>query len=146
MRKVLLTTDASPHSLRAARMIGELARKDPEMQITILHVVPLPTVLTPAAAAGAPLTLPSRLEEYIKNDLTEILRVTIEAVGIDHGRIRTSHTIGTAAESILAAARHETCDLIVLGRRGLSPLKELLLGSVSQAVLHKAQCPVLIVP
>ncbi len=146
MRRALLAADASAHSLRAAKLLGDLARKDPELMITILHVVPLPEVLTPAAAAGAPLTLPSRLEDYMKTHLTEILRLTVEALGVGGDRVKTMHAIGTAAESILTEAKHEPYEMIVMGRRGLSPLKEMLLGSVSQAVLHRAHIPVLIVP
>lgn len=146
MKRVLLATDASEHSLRAARLLGEMAHKDPEMGVTLLHVVPLPEVLQPAAAAGAPLTLPSRLEDYIGNTVPQIMEATMAALGLEQGRVRTLHVVGTSAEGILTEAKQGGYDLIVMGRRGLSPLKELFLGSVSQAILHRAHVPVLIVP
>jgi nucleotide-binding universal stress UspA family protein len=146
MKKALLATDASAASLRAARALGNLARLDPDMQVTVLHVVPLPEVLTPGAAAGAPLTLPGRLDDYLQSTVQDVLARTVEALGLGPGRAKTMHMIGLAGDSILSEAKLGGYDLIVMGRRGFSPLKELLLGSVSQAVIHRAHCPVLLVP
>jgi nucleotide-binding universal stress UspA family protein len=52
---------------------------------------------------------------------------------------------GNVAETILQTAAEEQCDLIVLGSRGLSGFKRLMLGSISNAVAAKAQCPVLVI-
>lgn len=146
MKHALLATDASEHSLRAARLLGELASHDPELEVTILHVVPLPEVLQPAAAAGAPLTLPARLEDYVATVVPEVMKKTLEALGVEKGRVRTTHMVGTASDAILDEVRRTKYDFVVMGRRGLSPLKELFLGSVSQGVLHRAHIPVFIVP
>ena len=52
---------------------------------------------------------------------------------------------GNVAETILQTAAEEQCDLIVLGSRGLSGFKRLMIGSISNAVAAKAQCPVLVI-
>ena len=52
---------------------------------------------------------------------------------------------GDLADEILRAAREEGFDLIVVGHRGLSPLKAFLLGSVSNRVVSHAPCSVLVV-
>ena len=146
MRRALLATDASDASLRAARVLGNMARLDPDLEVTVLHVVPLPETLTPAAAIGAPLTLGDKLDEYLQQRLQEVLVRSVQALCLPAERVSTHHEIGMAAETILTLAEKGGYDLIVMGRRGLSPLKELLLGSVSQAVLHRAKVPVLMVP
>jgi nucleotide-binding universal stress UspA family protein len=146
MKKALLATDASEASLRAAIELGELGRLNPELTVTILHVVPLPEVLTPAAAAGAPLTLPGRLDEYLQTRVDEVLERTIQALGLPTGRYKVTHTIGIPGDAILSEAKLGGYDLIVMGRRGLSPIREMFLGSVSQAVLHRCTCPLLLVP
>jgi nucleotide-binding universal stress UspA family protein len=53
--------------------------------------------------------------------------------------------VGDAAQEIVAAAERLGADLIVLGRRGVGAMEELLLGSVSQKVLHRARSNVLTV-
>ena len=52
---------------------------------------------------------------------------------------------GDYAQEIIEVAKRNDCDLIIMGSRGMSPIKELLLGSVSLKVMHHASCPVMIV-
>jgi len=144
MPKALLATDASDASMRAAKSLGELVGHHPEWEVTVLHVVPLPEALT-AAAAGAPLTLPGRIDEYIQTRLQDVLRSTVEALNMPMEQVKTIHVIAIPGEAILHEAKQGHYDLIVMGRRGISHLREVLLGSVSQAVLHGAHCPVLLV-
>ncbi|HAZ44523.1 MAG TPA: universal stress protein [Cyanobacteria bacterium UBA11369] len=56
-----------------------------------------------------------------------------------------TQNVGNPGKTICAIARTWGADLIILGRRGLSGLSELLLGSVSNYVLHHAPCSVLTV-
>lgn len=51
---------------------------------------------------------------------------------------------GEPAEQIVKAAKEGNYDLIVIGARGLSKITELILGSVSHAVIKNAPCPVLV--
>lgn len=52
---------------------------------------------------------------------------------------------GDPAAALVDAAKRQACDLVVLGARGLGPVRGVLLGSVSQAVLQTAPVPVTIV-
>ncbi|MDH5750454.1 MAG: universal stress protein [Rhodospirillales bacterium] len=54
-------------------------------------------------------------------------------------------TDGDPAESILRVAKEHGADLIVIGSRGMSEIKGLLSGSVSQKVMRLAECPCLVV-
>lgn len=62
------------------------------------------------------------------------------------GQPRIANRDGDIARTILGAAADVDADVIVLGTRGLSGVKSLMLGSVSHAVLHHADRPVLVVP
>ncbi len=52
---------------------------------------------------------------------------------------------GPAAKAILAVADTREADIIIMGSRGLNPIEELMLGSVSEQVVRRAHCPVLII-
>jgi nucleotide-binding universal stress UspA family protein len=60
-------------------------------------------------------------------------------------RVRVMMAEGNAGEEILRAAEREKVDVVMIGHRGRSIRSELLLGSVSQNVIHHAKCPVVIV-
>ena len=57
----------------------------------------------------------------------------------------TAVRVGAPVEHIVAAADDPGIDLVIVGARGFGPIKRLLLGSVSERVLHHAPCAVLVV-
>jgi nucleotide-binding universal stress UspA family protein len=52
---------------------------------------------------------------------------------------------GHAVEEIVRVANQENIDLIVIGARGVSHMREMLLGSVTDGVMHHVRCPVLVI-
>jgi len=58
-------------------------------------------------------------------------------------RLRSTAVVGTAGRVL--ARLSDDASLVVVGSRGRTEWKELLLGSVSQEVLHRAECPVVVV-
>ncbi len=75
-------------------------------------------------------------------DLLRHLTQEATAAGVS---VEFSQHLGTAGRVICEVARTWQADLIVVGRRGLSGVSELLVGSVSNYVLHHAPCSVLTV-
>jgi nucleotide-binding universal stress UspA family protein len=59
---------------------------------------------------------------------------------------RTRSKVGGAAHAIAELAVQDHADVIVVGTRGRTPLAGLLLGGVTQRLVHIAPCPVLAVP
>ena len=53
---------------------------------------------------------------------------------------------GDPRRAIVEEAKREGADLIVIGKRGRTPIQALLLGSTAEAIARGAQCPVLVVP
>jgi nucleotide-binding universal stress UspA family protein len=70
----------------------------------------------------------------------------LKNVGIDARAVFAGGRAGHAAHSVAEAADSEGADLIVVGARGKTPFGGLMLGSVTQRLLHVAHCPVLAVP
>ena len=67
------------------------------------------------------------------------------AAGLVASPLAERHS-GAIANAILTAAESFDADAIVMGTRGLSGVKSLLLGSVSNAVVHHSKRPVIVVP
>lgn len=68
-----------------------------------------------------------------------------EAMGERAASVEEAILSGSPAEAIVEHAEQTENPMIVIGSRGLSGFKEMLLGSVSQRVLHRAGCPVTVV-
>jgi nucleotide-binding universal stress UspA family protein len=77
----------------------------------------------------------------IRGQLAELsnngLRATLQTVRAD---------VGGAAQAIADAAKEHQSDAIVVGTRGRTPVVGLLVGSVTNRLLHLAPCPVVAVP
>ncbi|MBP2018732.1 nucleotide-binding universal stress UspA family protein [Symbiobacterium terraclitae] len=145
MKKILLATDGSDNSLHAARMAGELGAALKDVQVIVLYVAHVPRAYYAVDEFGNKVTPEVPMDVMIRRTGEPILRKTISALGLPEEQVVTEVQVGEPAEEIVDYARLEQVDLIVMGSRGLSPIKELLVGSVSDKVLHTAPCPVLIV-
>lgn len=138
VRKILIPTDFSPHSERAADYAAMLAEPF-QATIDLLHVVePFPYSVTDT------MTIINHGEalKTIATSLLENTRAQMEQKGMKVGSHLAS---GTPYEEIVQWARDHAIDLIVMGTHGRSGVRHLLLGSVAEKVIHFSPCPVLTV-
>ena len=132
MDKILVPVDGSEQSDKAVVFAMDLARHY-NATICLLHVFKLTII-------------PEGLGEYVVSD-----RVQLRALGDriiaaaeeelkGHGveRVEKAVVEGDPAESIIGYANDHDVDIIVIGSRGLGTFKGLLLGSVSNKVIHRA--------
>ena len=147
IKRVLIPTDGSEGAARAAHAAIEIAKKF-GAELTVLHVIAVP----PTGVAKARLSpgYDAELQEYFesarkKGDLIvdEVIRLA-EARDVKSTRLVREYAF-SVVETILEEATKSNIDLIIMGTRGLTGFKELLIGSVSSGVMHHAPCSVLIV-
>lgn len=146
--KILLAVDGSSYSQRAARLLARLPFKE-ELTITVLHAVDLAALTQPAALTPlAALKYGQRMRRDIQRHLRAAERLaarTAKKLAARWPRTKGVVVRGDPAAQIIARAKREKADLILLGSRGLSNIREFLLGSVSLKVATYAPCPVLVV-
>ena len=141
-KKILVAIDGSKNSLKALAHAAAMARSY-SAELHILYVpalskqLPLPEQIK---GAEVPQFSPSNPESFTKTVLTEAVRSLPEGV-----TAVTHDEPGEPRIVIVEFAEHNGCDVIVVGSRGLGTVSGLLMGSVSGYVVHKANCPVLVV-
>lgn len=147
IKRILIPTDGSEGAARAAHAAIEFAKKF-GAELIVLHVIAVPA--TGVAKARLSPGYHVELQEYFesahkKGDsiVDEVTRLA-EAKDVKTTRLIREYSF-SVVETILEEATKSNIDLIVMGTRGLTGFKELLIGSVSSGVLHHAHCSVLIV-
>lgn len=139
---VLVAIDGSESARAAAQVAVEMAARD-RARLTAVNVLHLPaTGIHPFTPAGY-----SEIIEEQKKDsrkwLGEISKMAEEA-GVELKTEVLDGAEGIAA-AIVGYAESKKIDLIVMGTRGRSSLKRMLLGSVAQGVVTYAPCPVIVI-
>lgn len=117
-RRVLLATDGSEPSLRAAACV---ARWFPRAEVLAVHLRDREPAL----------------------DLGELSRALADA-GLVANRLELRVSDGPAAPALLAVAAEQSIDLVAAGRRGHSGWRERILGGVAAKLLQLSPCPVLV--
>ena len=153
--KILVAIDGSDVSLQAFEQAVALAAAT-EAQLMLLHV------LSPFDEAYPSPVFPS-LDGIYPGIHTEAVKVYMQqwqsyesqglewlrsqaAIAIAAGiKTKFSQNVGNPGRTICEVAQTWEADLIIMGRRGRSGLSELLMGSVSNYVLHHVVCSVLTV-
>lgn len=148
IRKILVAVDGSKPSLDASEQAISLAAKY-EADLIAVHVVSpgvrydyLEDVITPGLPASLKEVIVLAMEKGQKY-LDEVKQKASES----KLEVQTEVLIGATSvvkEIVEYAAEHKI-DLIVIGTRGISGIKRMLLGSTASGVLSYAHCPVLIV-
>lgn len=137
---LLVAVDGSAPSVRAVRHALRLCAEAPAME---LHVV---TAQAPLLYVEGLLGPRERLvEHWSARAAHEALLPAREALERAGRAAEVEIIDGAPAEAIVRRAREVGADLILLGTRGLNPVRELVLGSVAKLVLEQADCPVVVV-
>lgn len=140
--KILLAVDGSDHSYEAVRALKYLRRAD---QLILLHVLNVPRPAYPMMMPEVADELYRMTEQNMRGDGERLLDRVRSLLPPHTGPSTTRLEVGSPAEIIVELAKHEQVDLIVMGARGVGPIKERLLGSVAHRVLTSASCAKLIV-
>jgi nucleotide-binding universal stress UspA family protein len=157
LRRILLVTDGSIHSQRAADYLGRFPIPD-SAEVRVMHVLPpmpSPALIARSWPAGSEAMAPMpsyETEEMLAKQAEDeerqgniILEETLKI--LDRYGIEASSVLlrGDAATEIIEYTKGNQIDMIVTGSRGLSQMRRLLLGSLSRKLVHYAGCSVLIV-
>jgi nucleotide-binding universal stress UspA family protein len=169
-KTILVPTDGSDHANQAARIAGDLAAKY-GADLILMHVLlrdhldeglkqfaeiegltggkELSQAIATIPSARFPVSMVptngDQTKERVLSTVAELVLRTAKDTAQEQGasKPRTLIEDGDPAQRILQKAASEGADLIVMGSRGFSDLKGLIVGSVSHKVSHLAPCPVL---
>jgi nucleotide-binding universal stress UspA family protein len=150
LKTILAATDGSDHALNAVRLAADLAAHYRAKLVLVLAV--------PPGGAPAELRRMAEVEHLVDADVAadpaRVSRAIVERI-LDQAasvardqlaeQVTTRLETGEPVPVILHAIEEEHADLVVMGTRGLSEIKGLLLGSVSHKVAQLAPCPCLTV-
>lgn len=142
-KNILVAVDGSPHADRALADAIDLARATGGA-LTVITVAPDPAALALSPGFGvAPVDYGQFLHDLEREyqQLLEQEQAKVPAEVQSQARLLS----GRPAPAILDELRGGDYDLVVMGSRGRGGLSSLMLGSVSQAVLHQSPVPVLVV-
>jgi nucleotide-binding universal stress UspA family protein len=144
-KKILVPVDGSEESKKGLLIARSIADSFQATNVTLLYVL-APVALVAATTPGDERYLSAIPEILVfrQKEGQDVLETAKEALAGILATIDTVIEEGHAAGVILEMAKKGGYDLIVLGSRGLSRVAGFLLGSVSDAVVHHAHCPVLI--
>jgi nucleotide-binding universal stress UspA family protein len=139
-KRILLATDGSECAETAGRVAVDLANRS-GAELDVVHAFEF---VSPREFAGVALRMrsPSECVKQAQRVLDEqVGRIEERGGAVADARLLTGSPVG----QILCAAEEADAGLVIVGRRGLGGVKRLLIGSVSEGVVHHARCPVLVV-
>jgi nucleotide-binding universal stress UspA family protein len=146
--KVLIATDGSPSSARAAETFCRLASEWKDLSVRVLSVY---ETQVPMAAVGYAVSSDyfAQLGILARERATDIASKCSSSIraGLngDQVKIEPVAEMGRPARAIVESAEEWGADLIVLGSHGHGFWSRLTLGSVADQVIHHAPCSVLVV-
>ena len=140
VRRILVPLDFSRHADSVLEWAAHLAQEHGS-RLLLLHAYHLPVEFQQLEGAY----LPQDFWASVKSEAEQNLNRYAEPLRAQGLEVEVIVREGYPATVIEEEAVDRQADLIVIGTRGLSGLKHLLLGSIAERVVQKAPCPVLTV-
>jgi nucleotide-binding universal stress UspA family protein len=142
--KILLATDASKDAIKAAQIASDISSVSGS-ELHVLHVGNTKDFhVAPSAEQSFSPRSPSLGE--VRENSEKTLEEAVKQVEEAGGTVAETHLrMGDPDDEILRhCEEHGDIGLLVMGSRGLGPIKRRLMGSVSESVVRHASCPVLV--
>ena len=141
MMKMLIAVDGSEHSRRAIEAAARLARQMQSVEVVLLNVAD--AMVFYGELPSFDLEAVERAQRQHQERLLAEALAHARACGLQ--QVQTQSAVGPTAQEILRVADERGVDQIVMGTHGRGAVGSLLLGSVTQRVVHQAKVPVLLV-
>lgn len=140
MIKVLVPVDGSEPAEHAVKKVIELAPRMDTIEIHLLNVQPRILSGEVVMFVGQ-----EAIDKYHREESEKALKPARKL--LDQAQLHyTVHAkVGNIAATITLTAQDLGCDSIVMGTRGMSPIKNLVLGSTATQVIHYAEIPIMLV-
>ncbi|AKS42016.1 universal stress protein [Wenzhouxiangella marina] len=140
-KEIVVPVDGSENAVRAVRYAIELARPL-NIGVRLFYVFPAASVEIIGMAGMSR----ADIDQAAQASAQRAFDKTREALGDDGGvKLEEETSMGDPAEEIIRYTEDDNAVLVVIGRRGLSRMKSLMLGSVSDKVMRHARSPVMVV-
>ncbi len=141
MKKILVPCDFSEQATSAFRFALDMAQQS-NREVHLLHVIELPvmhdSMLMPT------LSFESTLLKELRDNAEDQFRKIKEKIASD-AAVVSKVTFGYTSMMILEYIAEAEIDLVVMGTKGVSGLRELLIGSNAEKIVRGASCPVITV-
>lgn len=138
---ILFPTDGSEQSKKALESLVELAKKF-NSKVFVLNTYEVPVPITNyELSSDLYLSVEGVLSRNSK-DILEEVKVVLEQNGINAQYISLA---GDSGSIIIERAEKLEASMILMGSRGLGAIKSVLMGSVSNYILHHSKWPVMII-
>jgi nucleotide-binding universal stress UspA family protein len=140
-KKILCPIDFSDASRAALEAAADLAKRF-GASLALFHAYPVPGYTFPDGSFVASSKMLEELSGQAQRHMEE-WKGLAQQLGV--GRVEVATAIGEPAHEILAFAKAQQADLLVIGTHGRTGLQHALMGSVAERVVRRASCPVLTV-
>ena len=145
-KHLLVPVDFSECAARAVELGRSIAERD-RARMTLVHVSLLPPNLPPDALVTPPGAAERvRVDEYTTRGvggLLDAIAAPLRDRGLDVRTVAVAASSGDVADELMRVAAESNADAIVVGTHGRTGLSHLLLGSVAEKVIRRANVPVI---
>lgn len=155
-QRILVPLDGSHHAAVALEYAVALATLA-QAQLYLVNVLPSTAMLVSETAVATPgMGMPTidpflstaqfdEVENSLEKEATKILTEAATPLIANSLKVKTVIIKGSPADAILAYAKQESVDLIVMTTHGRTGFSRIVYGSVAESVLHHSNCPVMLV-